>query len=103
MLGDPLGDDLSQVAGLVYRPDTNDTDRLVQTAPRPRLLDQELLPLPAWDLFPPMKSYWLQTIRGCPFNCVFCMNHNGRIARSRSVKNVIEEVRWLVEDRGATN
>ena len=95
------GDDLSQVAGLVYRPDTNDTDRLVQTAPRPRLLDQELLPLPAWDLFPPMKSYWLQTIRGCPFNCVFCMNHNGRIARSRSVENVIEEVRWLVEDRGA--
>ena len=95
------GDDLGHVAGLVYRPDTDATDRLVQTAPRPRLLDQELLPLPAWDLFPPMKSYWLQTIRGCPFNCVFCMNHNGRIARSRSVENVIEEIRWLVEDRGA--
>ncbi len=94
------GDDLGQVPGLVFRPDKNATDKLVQTAPRPRMLEQDLLPLPAWDLFPPMKSYWLQTIRGCPFNCVFCMNHNGRIARLRSVENVVEEIRWLVEDRG---
>ena len=64
------------------------------------MLDQDLLPLPAWDLFPPMKSFWLQTVRGCPFNCVFCMNHNGRIARSRSVQNVVAEIRWLLDEHG---
>ena len=94
------GGDLSRVAGLVYRSDDPATDGLVQTAPRPRMLDQDQLPLPAWDLFPPMKSFWLQTLRGCPFNCVFCMNHNGRVARSRSVENVVEEIRWLVEEWG---
>ena len=94
------GGDLSRVAGLVYRSDDPATDGLVQTAPRPRMLDQDQLPLPAWDLFPPMKSFWLQTLRGCPFNCVFCMNHNGRVARSRSVENVVDEIRWLVEEWG---
>ena len=95
------GGDLGEVPGLVYRPGDEATDELVQTLPRPRMLDQDLLPLPAWDLFPSMRSFWLQTIRGCPFNCVFCMNHNGRIARSRSVANVVEEIRWLVEEHGA--
>ncbi len=94
------GDDPDQVAGVVYRTDDSTTDGLIQTAPRPRMLDQDQLPLPAWDLFPPMKSFWLQTIRGCPFNCVFCMNHNGRVVRARSVENVVEEIRWLIDHHG---
>ena len=94
------GEDWSDVAGLVYRSDLATPDGLVQTIARPRMLDQDLLPLPAWDLFPPMKSFWLQTVRGCPFNCVFCMNHNGRIARSRSVQNVVAEIRWLLDEHG---
>ncbi|MED5446639.1 MAG: radical SAM protein [Planctomycetota bacterium] len=94
------GEDWSDVAGLVYRSDSATPDGLVQTIARPRMLDQDLLPLPAWDLFPPMKSFWLQTVRGCPFNCVFCMNHNGRIARSRSVQNVVAEIRWLLDEYG---
>jgi len=92
--------DFNSVAGLVFRSDDSATAGLVETAPRPRMLDQDRLPLPAWDLFPPQKEFWLQTLRGCPFNCVFCMNHNGRVARSRSVENVIEEIRWVVEERG---
>ncbi len=94
------GDDRNRVTGLVYRTDDSSRGPLIQTAARPRMLDQDLLPLPAWELFPPMRSFWLQTIRGCPFNCVFCMNHNGRIARARSVENVVEEIRWLVEHHG---
>ena len=84
---------LGEVAGLVFR----DRDKIVQTEMRPRILDQDAIPHPAWDLLPPAKEYWVQTLRGCPFNCVFCMNHNGRVARTRSVSNVIEELEQLID------
>jgi len=85
------------IAGVVYR----DDGQVVQTAPRHRVLDQDSIPHPAWDLFPVTPEYWLQTLRGCPFNCVFCMNHNGRLPRMRSVENVIEEIELLIERYGA--
>jgi anaerobic magnesium-protoporphyrin IX monomethyl ester cyclase len=64
---------------------------------RPRILDQNSLPIPAWDLMRPSKTYYIQTLRGCPLNCVFCMNPNGRVARKRSVDLVIEELEYLIE------
>ena len=79
------GKDLSNMPGLVYRAG----DSIVLTAPRPRILDQDSIPFPAWELLPPAKEYYVQSLRGCPFNCVFCMNPNGRVARQRSVENVI--------------
>ena len=65
------GNDIHNISGLVYHlADGNVT----LTAPRPRILDQDSIPLPAWDLLPPAESYFVQSLRGCPFNCVFCMN-----------------------------
>lgn len=87
------GADFSQVKGLVYRADGD----IIMNAARPRLLDLNELPMPAWDLFRPAKHYWIQSTRGCPFNCHFCMNHNGRVARKRSVERTIEEMRFLIE------
>ena len=66
---------------------------------RPRILDQDSLPFPAWDLFKPAREYILHTERGCPFACNFCMNPNGRIVRSRTPENVLEEVAWLSKIR----
>lgn len=71
------------------------------TAPRPRIGDQTLLPRPAWDLLPPSKIALVMTSRGCPFACNFCMNPNGRIVRKRGVDQVLEEIAWLVRERGA--
>jgi anaerobic magnesium-protoporphyrin IX monomethyl ester cyclase len=85
--------DLSQVNGLVVRT----SDGVFQTAPRPRILDQDSLPFPAWDLMPPAKTYFVQSIRGCPYNCLFCMNPNGKVARVRSVNNVIQELNWIID------
>ncbi len=87
------GQDFSDMPGLVYRAG----DSTVLTAPRPRILDQDSIPFPAWELLPPAKEYYVHSLRGCPFNCVFCMNPNGRIARLRSVENVIEELELIIE------
>jgi anaerobic magnesium-protoporphyrin IX monomethyl ester cyclase len=65
--------------------------------PRQRSLDLDSIPFPAWDLLPAASTYFIQTARGCPFACKFCMNPNGRVARQRSVGNVIEELKLVVE------
>src|SRR5690606_15620109 len=71
---------------------------VLQTTSRERILDQDSIPFPAWDLLPPSETYFIQSIRGCPFNCLFCMNPGGRVARKRSVENVIEEINWIIRD-----
>lgn len=88
---------LKEVSGIVFR----EREKLIKTKGRPRILDQDSLPMPAWDLMPPAKKYFIQSVRGCPFNCVFCMNHNGKVARKRSVELVIEEILYLI-NLGAT-
>jgi len=88
------GSSLSEVKGLVFR----NGSQLQMTPARERIADQDSIPFPAWDLLPPAKTYFVQSIRGCPYNCLFCMNPNGKIARKRSVANVIGELNWLVRD-----
>ncbi len=87
--------DLSAVAGLALR---DEGGNVFLTRPRARILDQDSIPLPAWDLLPPAEEYYIHTERGCPFNCVFCMNPNGKVARTRSNKKTIEEIEWLIRD-----
>lgn len=66
------GGQLNKVAGIVFR----SNDLFIENPPRERILDQDIIPMPAWDLMPRANVYWIQTQRGCPFKCVFCMNHN---------------------------
>ncbi len=82
------------ISGLVYRSEKT----ICQTPQRQRIADQDSIPFPAWDLLPPAKSYFVQSERGCPFNCLFCMNPNGKVARKRSVENVIAELNWIIND-----
>jgi anaerobic magnesium-protoporphyrin IX monomethyl ester cyclase len=65
---------------------------------RERILDLDSIPAPAWDLLPPAHTYYIQTARGCPFACKFCMNPNGKFVRRKSVEKVIRELQ-LVLDR----
>ncbi len=90
------GRDVSGIDGLVWR----DSGEVRSTNPRERLLDLDALPLPAWDLLPRASIYFVQTIRGCPFACRFCMNPNGKAVRARSVENVIAELEWIVSTWG---
>ncbi|MDP2325769.1 MAG: radical SAM protein, partial [Gammaproteobacteria bacterium] len=84
---------LQTVRGIVCR----SGDTIVQTPPRERILDQDSIPFPAWDLLPRTSTYFIQSVRGCPFNCLFCMNPGGRVARKRSVDNVMEELQWVMD------
>ena len=86
------GRDMGGIDGLVYR----ESGQVRVTNPRARLLDLDALPLPAWDLLPRASHYFVQTIRGCPFACKFCMNPGGKAVRARSVENVLAELEWIV-------
>ena len=74
--------DLTQVKGLAVRHE----GKVRVTVPRPRIKDLDSLPLPAFDLLPPLQKYYylpiqnthsqhgvsLTTSRGCSGECVFC-------------------------------
>lgn len=85
--------ELNNIAGLVFR----DGNNIIQTKARERILNQDLIPMPAWDLLPKANTYWIHTQRGCPFKCVFCMNHNGWIARKASLDRVMDEIEYVIE------
>lgn len=110
------GQNLSAIAGLVWRDETGNA-----VMNRPRVLDGNLdrFPFPAHDLFkidqytnlqpltdgldPNARSFILMTSRGCPYKCNFCSKPvTGDTWRARSVDNVIAEWRWLVHDLKAT-
>lgn len=75
----------------------------------PLIPDLDTLPFPDRFLtnsFPQFRYSSIKVImasRGCPFNCSYCFNHNfkqlykgkGKIIRTRSVDNVIEELEEL--------
>jgi anaerobic magnesium-protoporphyrin IX monomethyl ester cyclase len=82
---------LSEINGLVFR----DEGKNIVTSPRERVLDQDSVPFPAWDLLPSAQKYVVMSLRGCPFNCIFCMNPNGRVVRTRSIDSVIEELKLI--------
>ncbi len=87
------------------------------TPPASFIAELDKLPFPAWDLFP-VKNYWnlhfahgplssnrylpLLTSRGCPYPCRFCVvpaTNQGKW-RSRSAKNVVDEIAYFVGELG---
>ncbi len=84
---------IDSIKGVVHR--TN--NEITVNDSRERVLNQDEIPMPAWDLLPKAKTYYIQTIRGCPYNCSFCMNPNGKIARKNSVDKTILELNYLIE------
>lgn len=91
---------LPEIAGLCFR---DGQGGHVRTAERAQIQDQSQIPMPAWDLLPPSPRALVMTSRGCPFACNFCMNPNGKKVRKRSVDHFLQEVKWLVEERGAVD
>ena len=93
--------------------------KTVLNTPRLAIEDLDALPFPARHLLP-MKTYFeavkanplrgevrkpwavMITSRGCPNNCVFCSIHvvNGKKWRSRSPKNVVDELELVVKNYG---
>lgn len=102
--------DFEKVLGLAFLKKT----RLVLTPPRPYIKNLDKLPMPAFDLLPPISKYhpspgmyrklpmtMVITSRGCPGQCIFCYRAVfGNVYRARSPKNVVDEVETLVKKYG---
>jgi anaerobic magnesium-protoporphyrin IX monomethyl ester cyclase len=106
--------DLSKIAGLAFR-----MNGAVVAGPHRELIpDIDILPMPAYDLFPMEKyvnhTYWtnfceLFTSRGCPGGCSFCYEwsqYDPRYPkdfvswRSHSAKRIVEELEVLTKKFG---
>jgi anaerobic magnesium-protoporphyrin IX monomethyl ester cyclase len=96
---------LNQVLGITFQKN----DQVIRNPDRPFIQDIDSLPYPAHKHFDVGKYKILNktylpliTSRGCPFNCAFCAGYKmcGRSFRSRSPKNVVDELEWLRDEFG---
>lgn len=96
------GRPLSSVKGIIYRQDND----IVENPHRELISDLDSLPFPVnvaqkvlldFDKYPRQAFKYMFAIRGCPYNCSFCGSRNiwGRKPRSRSLENIIAEIREI--------
>lgn len=104
---------LQTIPGIYYRL----KEEIINTPPRKYIEDLDSIPFPAFDLLPkdyPYKNYDalnvgeygapIITSRGCPFECTFCFKAVfGTRYRRRSPKNVVAEMKHLIENFGINN
>ena len=95
--------EFSKVAGLIYR----GTSTIVETEERPLICDLDTLPWPDRSLLAvnvkrnPYSFARILTARGCVGKCKFCSTPTfyakqpGKNWRGRSVKDVIEEIKYI--------
>lgn len=106
-----IDDDLADIPNLIWR-----RAGKVILNKEESFNDLNSIPFPAWELMDPRrfpcapfsnnsKRYPIAPIiltRGCPNNCTFCGAHliQGKIIRSRSVENIMAEIRLLTSQFG---
>ena len=107
------GKDLGEVAGICYK-DTN--GEVIKTLPRNPIKDLDSISFPNRDVFP-FENYLrsssirtfqrksrvaiMNTSRGCPYSCAYCyMDMWGHHHYYRSLENIIEEIRILIDQYG---
>ena len=94
---------LHNISGLVYRKGK----QIILNRKRRTYLELDSLPFPDWDRLPwkkyilPIfeKNYFLvETSRGCPFGCEFCVvgfSTHGLKYREKSVDRILDEIEYL--------
>ncbi|MCX6707346.1 MAG: radical SAM protein [Candidatus Woesearchaeota archaeon] len=99
---------LEKINGLSFK-DVKKTIKITHNKQRDFVKDINTLPFPArqLSLYPELysKNDWGCIVggRGCPFNCGFCSANLqwGRMLRLRSVDNVLEEIKLVIEKYGS--
>lgn len=107
------GKDCDDIAGTVIRKGK----KIIINPPRQPIKDLDMLPFPAYDLFP-METYLkvaegspflmrskqcsIISSRGCPGDCSYCSIHSvwGYTWRGRSPRNVVDEMEFLIKNYG---
>ncbi|HHT9145827.1 MAG TPA: B12-binding domain-containing radical SAM protein [Candidatus Wunengus sp. YC61] len=108
---DILGKDdfvnLGEIHGIAWR----NGDKIFVNRNRAWIKDLNQLPLPAWELLPiekyilpfiNKKYLMVETSRGCPFACDFCVTPlcHGLVFREKTPENVVNEIEYLKEKFG---
>lgn len=103
---------IADVTGIAFR---GINGKIVITSRREVMSDIDVLPLPAWDLLPPIDKFYrppgdsinrmpaigMVTSRGCPGRCIFCDKITfGRKFRPHSASYVLALVKDLVDRYG---
>ncbi|QEL54444.1 B12-binding domain-containing radical SAM protein [Chromobacterium paludis] len=108
--------DLSKIKSFAYR----DANGVIRVNEEREWIDYENLPMQAWDLvdftdfemdltgYSNFKGHVLKNVvpviseRGCPFRCNFCDMYmvQGRKLRRRSPKRFVDELEYLVNEKG---
>jgi len=98
---------LETVNGIAYK----ENNKIKITPPRPLIKNLDVLPYPAYESFPidiylknvahagilgKESEMGIITSRGCPFNCRYCYHIFGRGVRTRSIENVVGEIKYLI-------
>jgi anaerobic magnesium-protoporphyrin IX monomethyl ester cyclase len=102
--------ELSSIEGIVYRDES--TEKLIHTHHRKEFRKLDELPFPSRHLLPAdlykpipvdehgLPKFAMVTSRGCPHGCAFCQKA-GSGYRSRSPRQIVDEIEHLVRDFGA--
>jgi anaerobic magnesium-protoporphyrin IX monomethyl ester cyclase len=93
--------DFNKIPGLVYFGNDKEIINKKEVLDR---LDSSIIhayPLYNFDLyadivFPGVRSFTMDTSRGCPYNCSFCSNHSKTKVRFYCINNIIEQLSVLV-------
>ncbi len=105
------GDDLDQVLGITYR---DKRGNIIANKDNPLIDDLDSIPFPCRDILE-NKYYFrpdtgemqttIQTNRGCPSKCIYCLAQrvSGPRIRSRSPENIVDELEECVERHNIRN
>ncbi|MCX8154048.1 MAG: B12-binding domain-containing radical SAM protein [Candidatus Bathyarchaeota archaeon] len=97
---------LGRIKGITFKHE----NQIVKTPDRPFIENLDELPRPSYKSIPidryricGKKFLPIMSSRGCPFQCAFCVASQmfGAEFRTRSPKNVVDEMEWLINTYGA--
>jgi len=96
------GKDLSKIDGIIYQ----ENGQVIENRDR-ATTDLNMLPFPLYEAFDYLPSfdfgiYDIMTSRGCPYNCVFCLNKmiSHRRFRARPAEDVVDEMEHAITTFG---
>lgn len=94
---------LQEIEGIAF---FNQEKKLIKQGAAARISDPNQLPIPAYDLLPKGPFYYepllakpygmIQTMRGCPYQCNYCVKSYGTKTTQLSTERIIEEMKiWI--------
>jgi radical SAM superfamily enzyme YgiQ (UPF0313 family) len=95
------GESLEDVKGIAYR---NKAGEIVLQQGNLRLPDPSVLPMPAYDMlekdayfepFLPKPFGMIQSARGCPYQCNYCVKSFGTKLTTRTPEQIVDEIKEL--------